>query len=176
MQVSSVMLRGRREVRLRLGLPVDVTDEIAPLAPLQRQPVVVEDLHDYLESGRTPQQVRMLVFQREQRAEARRRWPDEYHAPDEEYYPAAEHRWRELASQGVPAIRVVPAIVSQLCEFAERVGGLPTDSEVKAQYASTIAEHVGIAWPPARNGPCWCGSGAKYKKCCGRVSLRVDMS
>ncbi|GAA0972953.1 hypothetical protein GCM10009555_026980 [Acrocarpospora macrocephala] len=24
-----------------------------------------------------------------------------------------------------------------------------------------------IAWPPGRNDPCWCGSGRKYKKCCG---------
>lgn len=24
-----------------------------------------------------------------------------------------------------------------------------------------------IAWPPSRNNPCWCGSGFKYKKCCG---------
>ncbi|MEV6140612.1 SEC-C metal-binding domain-containing protein [Nocardia sp. NPDC051990] len=22
-------------------------------------------------------------------------------------------------------------------------------------------------WPPPRNAPCWCGSGRKYKKCCG---------
>ncbi len=168
MHVSSVMVRGRREVRRSLGLPMDATDEIAPVAPFQRQPVVVEDLHDYLESGRTPQQVRMLVFQRDERAEARRRWPDEYDAPDEEYYPSAERRWRELAGQGVPAIRVVPAVVSQLCEFAERVGGSPIDSNVKARYANAVAEQVGIGWPPPRNGPCWCGSGAKYKKCCGR--------
>jgi tetratricopeptide (TPR) repeat protein len=169
MHVSSVMVRGRREVRSRLGLPVDATDEIAPLMPLQRRPVDAEDLHDYLESGRTPQQVRMLVFQRGERAEARRRWPEEYEAPDEEYYPAAERRWRELAASGVPAIRVVPAVVSQLCEFAGRVGGSPTDSEVKAQYAGTVADQTAIAWPPPRNGPCWCGSAVKYKTCCGRA-------
>lgn len=27
---------------------------------------------------------------------------------------------------------------------------------------------LGIAWPPGRNDPCWCGSGTKYKRCCGR--------
>lgn len=27
-----------------------------------------------------------------------------------------------------------------------------------------------IAWPPERNDPCWCGSDAKYKKCCGPVA------
>ncbi len=24
-----------------------------------------------------------------------------------------------------------------------------------------------VVWPPSRNKPCWCGSGSKYKKCCG---------
>ncbi|MFF0271701.1 SEC-C metal-binding domain-containing protein [Kribbella sp. NPDC004536] len=24
-----------------------------------------------------------------------------------------------------------------------------------------------IVWPPARNEACWCGSGVKYKRCCG---------
>jgi tetratricopeptide (TPR) repeat protein len=48
MQMSSVMLRGRREVRRRLGLPADATDELAPPAPLAGQPVDVEDLQDYL--------------------------------------------------------------------------------------------------------------------------------
>jgi hypothetical protein len=30
-------------------------------------------------------------------------------------------------------------------------------------------EARGVAWPPGRNDRCWCGSGRKYKKCCGRV-------
>ncbi|WP_406693168.1 SEC-C metal-binding domain-containing protein [Saccharopolyspora sp. ID03-671] len=25
----------------------------------------------------------------------------------------------------------------------------------------------GLPWPPGRNDTCWCGSGRKYKKCCG---------
>ncbi|WP_371320615.1 SEC-C metal-binding domain-containing protein [Saccharothrix yanglingensis] len=25
-----------------------------------------------------------------------------------------------------------------------------------------------VAWPPARNDRCWCGSAAEYEKCCGR--------
>ncbi|MEO5876158.1 MAG: SEC-C domain-containing protein [Streptosporangiaceae bacterium] len=28
-----------------------------------------------------------------------------------------------------------------------------------------------IAWPPGRNDTCWCGSGAKYKKCCAAPSF-----
>lgn len=170
MQMSSVMLRGRREVRRRLGLPADATDEIAPEPQPLRRPVDLEDVREYVDAGRAPHQVRMLVFQRGERAEARRRWPHEYQDSDEEYYPAAERRWRELSDSGVPAIRVVSATVSHLCEFAERVGGSPTDSAVKARYAETVAERDSVAWPPPRNASCWCGSGTKYKKCCSRIS------
>jgi hypothetical protein len=31
-----------------------------------------------------------------------------------------------------------------------------------------------IGWPPPRNKPCWCGSGLKYKKCCGGPLPRVE--
>lgn len=167
MRLSSMLVGGRREVRRRLGLPADATDEVAPVAPWQR-PLDVDGVLQRVESGLVPAQVRMLVFQRGERAAARRRWPQEYDASDEEYYPAAERRWRELADSGVPTIRVVPATVGELCAFADRVGGSPTDSTVKQRYAATVDAHRIIAWPPPRNGACWCGSSAKYKRCCGR--------
>ena len=30
----------------------------------------------------------------------------------------------------------------------------------------------GVDWPPGRNDACWCGSGRKYKKCCGPAPAR----
>lgn len=168
MQMASVTLRGRREVRKQLGLPLDATDKAVPLAPL-RQPVDIDELHTHLADGRTPpREVRMLVFQRDERAEARRTWPAEYEATDEEYYPAAERRWCELADAGVPKITAVPATTAGLAAFAARVGGSATDPAVKARYTGTVDPSKAIAWPPPRNSPCWCGSGTKYKRCCGR--------
>lgn len=138
--------------------------------PAPRLPADVDELRQLMDEGAAPpRQVRMLVFQRAERAEAQRRWPQEYGDPDEEHFPAAERRWRELAEMGVPSIRVVPATVAGLVEYAERTGGSPTDSDVKSTYSRTFPEENTIAWPPARNAPCWCGSGAKYKKCCGRA-------
>lgn len=167
-QTASATLRGRREVRKQLGLPMDATDEAVPIAPLQ-QPVDVDELHTHLAGGRTPpREVRMLVFQRDERAEAQRNWPAEYEATDDEYYPAAESRWRQLASAGVSKITVVPATAAGLAAFAARVGGLATDPAVKVRYTGTIDPSQTIAWPPPRNSPCWCGSATKYKKCCGR--------
>jgi hypothetical protein len=56
-----------------------------------------------MEAGFKPQKMRMLTFQRSERAEARRRWPDAHTQSDEEYYAAAESNWREIREGGVPA-------------------------------------------------------------------------
>jgi tetratricopeptide (TPR) repeat protein len=168
LQSSSIMLRNRRDVRCRLGLTPDAMDEMTPDAPVG--PLAdFDDVRSRAATSEPPREVRMLVFQRDERAEARRRWPDAFAEPDEEYYPAAERRWRELSGTGVPSIRVVPMSVAGLCEFADRAGFSPTDEEARASYAQTISGERMIAWPPARNSPCWCGSGTKYKKCCGQV-------
>jgi len=110
LQSSSIMLRNRRDVRRRLGLPPDAMDETTPDVPLG--PLAdFEDIRDRAATSRTPREVRMLVFQRDERARARRRWPDAFAEPHEEYFPAAERRWRELSDTGVPSIRVVPMSV-----------------------------------------------------------------
>jgi hypothetical protein len=166
---ASIPLRGRREVRRRLGLPPDATDAIVPVAPLE-QPRDVDELRAHLNAGRRPpRELRVLTFQRGERAEARRRWPGEHTDSDEAYYPEAEHRWRELAGRGVPAIRVVAGTVAGLVAFAESAGESPTDSAVRVRYAEAVRPEQTITWPPPRNAPCWCGSGVKYKKCCGRT-------
>jgi hypothetical protein len=168
LQPSSIMLRNRRDVRRRLGLTPDVMDKLTPDVPLG--PLTdFEDIRDRAATSGPPREVRMLVFRRDERAEARRRWSDAFAEPDEEYYPAAERRWRELSGIGVPSIRVVPMNVVDLCEFADRAGLSPTEEEARASYAQTIPQERVIVWPPARNSPCWCGSGIKYKKCCGQV-------
>lgn len=169
LRMEAIMLRGRRDVRHKLGLSPDAMDEISIKSP-PPAPADVEELRERLAGGMTPpRQVRMLVFRRDERAIARRQWPDVYSDPDEDYYPAAERRWRELVEEGVSSIRVMPVTVAGLIEYAERIGGSPTDPEVKSAYSRTFPPEATLAWPPPRNSACWCGSGAKYKKCCGRA-------
>jgi hypothetical protein len=129
-------------------------DAIVPVAPLEK-PRDLDELRRHLGAGRRPPtQLRVLTFQRAARAEARRTWPELYTDSDEDYYPVAEQRWREMAERGVPAIRVVPATVAGLMAFGNRVGGDPTESEVRARYAETMPLEQTIAWPPPRNGRC----------------------
>lgn len=171
-----VSVRGRRDVRRRLGLPPDATDAIVPTAPFEGRgsvPTSAAELLNQLDDGaRAPGQLLVLTFRRDQRAEARRVWPDEYDTSDEEYYPAAEGQWREMAERGVASIQVVPILVEELVAFAAQVGGSPTDSALKTRYIDTVPAERMISWPPPRNAPCWCGSGGKYKKCCGRHTPR----
>lgn len=175
---TAMMLGGRREVREQLDLIPDVLDGLVPDLPSSAPsvapsrpgaPVTSEDALGMIDAGVTmPGRMRMLTFQRAERAEARRRWPDQYEQPDEEYYAAAEDNWRRLRDSGVPTLVVVAAKVAELVLFASRTGGSPTDPDVKRRYCQSVPDRDTIAWPPARNAPCWCGSAAKYKKCCGR--------
>ena len=33
-------------------------------------------------------------------------------------------------------------------------------------YPDLRTQPIMLSWPPPRTGPCWCGSGRKYKLCC----------
>ncbi len=167
---ASIIVRGRREVREALGLPPDRMDELVPEAPTfpwAHGPATREDVLERLEAGANAH-VRLAFFQRRERAEAQRRWPDAYVGTDEEYFTATELAWRELRDAGAAGITVVPLTVSGLVDFADQIGESPTDPAVKNRYSTQIAGAAGLSWPPPRNAACWCGSGAKYKKCCRR--------
>ncbi len=46
----------------------------------------------------------------------------------------------------------------------------PNGSTTRADYATDLVERgLMRPWPPSRNEPCWCASGRKYKKCCGKT-------
>jgi len=165
---ATIMLRNRQHVRQQLGLSPDTLDDLITDSPESGGPTTSEDLLNLLDAGITAGRTRMLTFQRDQRRLAQQHWPDEYTQPEEEYYTAAEHRWREVRDGGVAAITVVPANVDDLITFAERHGGSATDADIKRRYCQSIPDSETVTWPPDRNASCWCGTGRKYKKCCGR--------
>ncbi|GAA3280073.1 SEC-C domain-containing protein [Dactylosporangium vinaceum] len=79
-----------------------------------------------------------------------------------------EHRARlERAMVRAPGGTLLEGKVDGLAAFAAKNDGTPADAKTRAGYADRLAAGAGhIAWPPERNGACWCGSGNKYKKCC----------
>jgi len=44
----------------------------------------------------------------------------------------------------------------------------PVTHDQVAAAAVRESPDRGVSWPPGRNDVCWCGSGTKYKRCCGR--------
>jgi hypothetical protein len=58
-------------------------------------------------------------------------------------------------------------------EHAEYYGTDPTQTQVHAYYAADLTARGRFTLrPPPGNGPCWCGSDRKYKKCCGSPAVR----
>jgi len=49
--------------------------------------------------------------------------------------------------------------------LAERHVTTPSRSDLQA-YPDLRTQPIMLSWPPPRTGPCWCGSGRKYKLCC----------
>ncbi len=114
-------------------------------------------------------------------AEWPQRWPDLADSPlmhDENGEPVShavycrrmEGRLRVHYGAGMPRLSVVPV---RAAEFSPWVADNAPDerdpAKLRAQYAADVARDPSrtVTWPPARNEPCWCGSGRKYKKCCG---------
>ena len=163
--MESIALRGRREVRRELGLPPDATDEIVPDPPEGGLDALLERLAGL--ERRTPHGCRASVDLPACRARrSARRWPDDYD-DDPGHYAEVERRRRARAEAGGRTV-IVPGTVAELIAFAEAHGGSPLDEEVRKRYCASIADARTLTWPPARNAPCWCGTGVKYKKCCGR--------
>lgn len=171
---AAIPLRARRHLRDQLGFPPDAVDERVPEHPDDTAGGLEAALArlDLAPRSVSPHQDRtqVLVFQKAERDRAARTWPDG-HVDDPDYFLHVERRRRLDAENGVVEAVIVPATVAELIAFAESDGGSPTDEQTRLRYVGTVPEERHIRWPPARNDRCWCGSGVKYKKCCGRPNI-----
>jgi tetratricopeptide (TPR) repeat protein len=106
-------------------------------------------------------------------------WPDlldELPADHTAYSHRIEARMKRLARTlaGHP-LRVAPMTVDGLTEFSAKADEPPGTGEARSSYAAEIARRGdALAWPPGRNAPCWCGSGRKYKTCCGPTPMAPE--
>ncbi|MFI5570506.1 SEC-C domain-containing protein [Streptomyces sp. NPDC051740] len=139
----------------------------------------MRELSEALEDERTartgPLRTCVLFWPADELALLLQRWPKAVEAYGDD--PAAhlrqvERTLRELSDEGAPSLAVGRATVAGLEARAEAVGGSADAPATRSAYAAELARRgQAPAWPPPRNGPCWCGSDRKYKKCCGNPAL-----
>ena len=118
-------------------------------------------------------------FPAEQWAEACHRWPDlldDRFAEHRAYTQATEAQIKRIARHAAGhRLHVAAMTVDGLEAHAEESVNDPGSGAARSHYAATLLRTGdAVAWPPGRNEPCWCGSGRKYKKCCGPVPAAPD--
>lgn len=143
-------LMGRAQVRERLGLPEDEHDR-AVRAVDEARPSLEEEMGLLAEPVETGPEARVVLTGREPR-----------------HYLEVERALREDGG----GHRVVLADAAEIDAYAGEHGLDPVVEETRSAWARTLPEDRALAWPPERNRSCWCGSGRKYKKCCGSPSGR----
>ena len=107
--------------------------------------------------------------------EAIKRWPslaeDWADVPYGDYCGRLDGNIKWMRSQGVPIRAIAPIVVEDYAAWCAEHDEDP--EEARAVYAAhRMRDGEAISWPPGRNEPCWCGSGGKYKKCCGPAPAR----
>jgi len=72
-------------------------------------------------------------------------------------------------AQGLIVRSIAPILLEDYLAWCDERGEDP--GQARASYAADrLADGDVLAWPPGRNEPCWCGSGRKYKRCCGMAA------
>ncbi|MBT2401020.1 SEC-C domain-containing protein [Streptomyces sp. ISL-100] len=115
----------------------------------------------------------VLRWTREDFAAVRAHWPEStaHYSDDYDTYAARIQREaRGYDEAGAAHVRMVTGTLADFQTYTQRTGSDPADQRTRQNYgewrAAAYPEQT-LPWPPARNGPCWCDSGRKYKKCCG---------
>lgn len=173
-------LSGRFRVRRELGLPHDRYDERAAEHRLRAESDfdafsdLDDDEDDAGDQGDLPRQMSLAVLywppSEFERLVAR--WPamtEDYGGRHADHRTLLERRLRELTVTH-SLLSVAAASVEEYVAFAEHERNDPAEAATRAGFAAHLG-YLGrtVAWPPGRNDRCWCGSGSKYKKCCGAL-------
>lgn len=115
----------------------------------------------------------VLRWAREDFDAVRSRWPEATldYGPDYATYAARiQYTARNYSECGAAHVRLVTGRLADYEAYADAAGANPADPRTRQEYATWragIDPEGMLLWPPPRNGPCWCDSGRKYKKCCG---------
>ncbi|GAA1355313.1 SEC-C domain-containing protein [Streptomyces beijiangensis] len=193
---SQSLLTGRHRVRRLLALPHDDWDALADTAHTSPVPLdelhdpkrlwalgsdnpaelraeitrLQAELGSFRAALSRPFPVAILHWTEPELDELTTAYPrlgDEY-PTHEAHLLDVETSLRELAGTGTQNLGIVTGTVPSYEAFAASESTDPSDVDLLPQYATTLAARGrAVPWPPARNAPCWCGSGNAYRGCHG---------
>jgi tetratricopeptide (TPR) repeat protein len=148
---------------------------LAPATEFANSVPVVRDAPREDDSDRKDVAVSIAWFPSGEYEEAIRRWAslaeDWADVAHSVYSARLDGNSKWMRSQGVPIRVVAPIIVEDYAAWCAEHDEDP--EEARAAYAAhRMSDGAVIPWPPGRNEPCWCGSGRKYKRCCGPAPAR----
>ncbi|MDQ6806081.1 MAG: SEC-C metal-binding domain-containing protein [Actinomycetota bacterium] len=107
---------------------------------------------------------------------ARARWPGWIESvtqdePFDERRKRMERHLRQRHADGDGPFQLVTIDLEPYAAWCAERGYEPADRRSRASFAVSVRDTGGgRSWPPGRNDPCWCGSGRKYKRCCGALA------
>lgn len=112
-------------------------------------------------------EARQLFVPRDQLDAARAAWPNLLDLADPDaYYKTLDVRWRSRTAEtghAQPYPVDVALFTDAGVEPTRLLDDLPEDLVLSIEASGAGP----ISFPPGRNDDCWCGSGRKYKRCCG---------
>jgi hypothetical protein len=169
-------LVGRARVREKLGLPVDSIDEHGIRVKEDFKAGLKREFDDDANTPAAAESRAPACFF--PRAEIARALGEGLvptgHAAGEDtdpYYRALELGWRRAREEhGLAGMRILAVSVDEVLAYAAERKLDPRAPQTQADHLMDRLEagRETLMWPPERNAPCWCGTGRKYKKCCGR--------
>ncbi|MDJ0462979.1 SEC-C domain-containing protein [Streptomyces sp. H27-C3] len=122
-----------------------------------------------------PQMTCAVFWPQQEFAELLRRWPafaDDYGTDHVHHLRGVEELLRTHSDQGQPRLGTARGTVDDFAADARDKDRDPAAEGLRASFAADLAARgQAKSWPPPRNGPCWCASGRKYKKCHGNPAL-----
>ncbi|MGK4580363.1 SEC-C metal-binding domain-containing protein [Kitasatospora sp. HPMI-4] len=115
----------------------------------------------------------VLRWTRDDFTAVRERWPEStagYGDDYDAYAALVQREARAYSEAGAAHVRMVSGRLAAYKDWASRDGRDPAEPFTRrafGEWSARTCPRLVLLWPPARNGPCWCDSGRKYKKCCG---------
>jgi len=152
---------GQRRLKWRLGIALDDTDLLAEIGEAEAEARGAA-LHEFLSQPEVIEG-RLQFLARSELETAQPSWSGRVVGEDAgAYYRRIEGVHR--AHMGGQIVVVRHTVQSWMA--VEDAGGNARHLE-ELRSVATSGEGETVEWPPGRNQVCWCGSGAKYKTCCG---------